>query len=219
MIGEIELASAFIEEPIIAITGTNGKTTTTTLLGRVFQAAYGDVFVGGNIGVPLIDYVLSGRKARYIIAEISSFQLETIEAFRPHTSILLNITEDHLDRYTAFADYVAAKMRIFENQTSGDRAILSTDIRDVESIRARTYYFSTKKRLDEGAWAEGTLLNVRMGGTRLLLQARYFSSRRHAQQRKPPFGPAHGPSLRHRQGRYRRDHKEFQRIASQGRVR
>ncbi len=166
VIGEIELASAFIEEPIIAITGTNGKTTTTTLLGRLFQAAYGEVFVGGNIGVPLIDYVLKGLKARYIIAEISSFQLETIEAFKPHTSILLNITEDHLDRYTAFDDYVAAKMRIFENQTSGDRAIVSTEIRDVESIRARTYYFSTKKRLDEGAWAEGTLLNVALGGTR-----------------------------------------------------
>jgi UDP-N-acetylmuramoylalanine--D-glutamate ligase len=164
VIGEIELASAFIEEPIIAITGTNGKTTTTTLLGRVFQAAYHDVFVGGNIGVPLIDYVLSGRKARYVIAEISSFQLETIETFRPRTSILLNITEDHLDRYPAFADYVNAKMRIFSNQTSIDQALLSTDIRDVDRIRARRYYFSTRTSLDEGAFIEGNMLCVCMGG-------------------------------------------------------
>ncbi len=79
VIGEIELASRFIKEPIIAITGTNGKTTTTTLLGQVFTAAFKDVFVGGNIGKPLIDYVLKGQKARFVIAEISSFQLETIE--------------------------------------------------------------------------------------------------------------------------------------------
>lgn len=164
VIGEIELASAFIEEPIIAITGTNGKTTTTTLLGRVFQAAFGDVFVGGNIGVPLIDYVLSGRKARYVIAEISSFQLETIEGFRPRTSILLNITEDHLDRYAAFSDYIRAKMRIFENQTSADQAVLSADIDNVGGLRARKYCLSTKTRLDEGAFVDGDELCVRIGG-------------------------------------------------------
>jgi UDP-N-acetylmuramoylalanine--D-glutamate ligase len=164
VIGEIELASAFIEEPIIAITGTNGKTTTTTLLGRVFQEAYHDVFVGGNIGVPLIDYVLNGRKARYVIAEISSFQLETVESFRPRMSILLNITEDHLDRYGAFADYVRAKMRIFENQTPEDRAILSADVDNVGGVRARKYYLSTKTRLEEGAFVEGAELHVRIDG-------------------------------------------------------
>jgi UDP-N-acetylmuramoylalanine--D-glutamate ligase len=164
VIGEIELASAFIEEPIIAITGTNGKTTTTTLLGRVFQEAYHDVFVGGNIGVPLIDYVLSGRKATYVIAEVSSFQLETVESFKPHMSILLNITEDHLDRYTAFADYVRAKMRIFENQTPADRAILSADIDNVGGVRARKYYLSTKTRLEEGAFVEDAELHVRIDG-------------------------------------------------------
>jgi len=92
IVGEIELASRYIKEPIIAVTGTNGKTTTTTLLGRVFTAAFKDVFVGGNIGNPLIDYVLAGKKARHVIAEISSFQLETVERFRPHIAILLNIT-------------------------------------------------------------------------------------------------------------------------------
>lgn len=164
VIGEIELASAFIEEPIIGITGTNGKTTTTTLLGRVFQEARADVFVGGNIGVPLIDYVLAGRKARCVIAEISSFQLETIESFRPATSILLNITEDHLDRYRSFADYVKAKMRIFENQTSADQALVRSDIGGIEHIRAKKYGFSTRASLDEGAFVHGDELFVRVEG-------------------------------------------------------
>ncbi|MCK7478073.1 MAG: Mur ligase family protein [Candidatus Moduliflexus flocculans] len=116
VIGEMELAYAFIDEPIIAITGTNGKTTVTTLMGEIFKKAYGDVFVGGNIGDPLINYVLKGSKARFVIIEVSSFQLETIEAFRPKTAILLNVTEDHLDRYRSFAEYRDAKYRIFENQ-------------------------------------------------------------------------------------------------------
>ena len=163
VIGEIELASAFIEEPIIAITGTNGKTTTTSLLGHVFRAAFDAVFVGGNIGDPLIGYVTEGQGARYVIAEISSFQLETIETFRPHTSILLNITEDHLDRYASFADYAAAKMRIFENQTPADQALLRDDLPVSGKVDARKYYFSTGKSLDEGAFLEGDLLHVRLG--------------------------------------------------------
>jgi UDP-N-acetylmuramoylalanine--D-glutamate ligase len=164
VIGEVELAGRFIEEPIIAITGTNGKTTTTTLMGRVFEKAYGDVFVGGNIGDPLINYVAAGRKAAYVIAEISSFQLETIETFRPATAILLNITEDHLDRYAAFTDYIAAKMRIFENQSEDDRALLSTQIAATDGIRARRFFFSTDRSLDEGAFLKGGLLKVRIGG-------------------------------------------------------
>jgi UDP-N-acetylmuramoylalanine--D-glutamate ligase len=164
VIGEIELASSFIEEPIIAVTGTNGKTTTTTLLGRVFEAAFGHVFVGGNIGDPLINYVLAGQKARYVIAEISSFQLETIERFRPHIAILLNITEDHLDRYASFADYVAAKMAIFTNQTTDDLALLSAAIEGVDRIRARKFFFSTTRTLEEGAWLAGDMLNVRVDG-------------------------------------------------------
>ncbi len=164
VIGEVELAARFIEEPIIAITGTNGKTTTTTLMGRVFEKAFGNVFVGGNIGDPLINYVVAGKKAAYVIAEISSFQLETIETFRPKTAILLNITEDHLDRYTAFADYIAAKMRIFENQLEDDRALLSTEIARTDGIRARKSLFSTRKTLGEGAFLDNDLLKVRIGG-------------------------------------------------------
>ena len=164
VIGEIELASRFIKEPIIAITGTNGKTTTTTLLGQVFTAAFKDVFVGGNIGKPLIDYVLKGQKARFVIAEISSFQLETIEHFRPHVAILLNITEDHLDRYTAFEDYVAAKWRLFENQTSEDYAFLTADLAGKNRLEARRLYFSTRKSLTEGAFLDGDTLVVRLSG-------------------------------------------------------
>jgi UDP-N-acetylmuramoylalanine--D-glutamate ligase len=163
VIGEVELASRFIEAPIIAVTGTNGKTTTTTLLGRLLEAVSPDVFVGGNIGDPLANYVLSGRKARVVIAEISSFQLETIDTFRPHTAVLLNITEDHLDRYASFADYAAAKMRIFENQTHRDEAVVSKEIEGVGPPAARTYYFSTRSKLEEGAFLEDGFLRVRTG--------------------------------------------------------
>jgi UDP-N-acetylmuramoylalanine--D-glutamate ligase len=164
VIGEIELASRFIREPIIAITGTNGKTTTTTLLGQVFTAAFKEVFVGGNIGNPLINYVMSGRKARFVVAEISSFQLETIEAFAPHVAILLNITEDHLDRYPTFGAYVAAKWRVFENQTSEDYAFLTADLAGKNGLEARCLYFSTRQSLAEGAFLDGDFLVVRLSG-------------------------------------------------------
>jgi UDP-N-acetylmuramoylalanine--D-glutamate ligase len=165
IIGEIELASRFIKEPIIAVTGTNGKTTTTTLLGQVFTAAFRDVFVGGNIGNPLIDYVLNGQKAQCVIAEISSFQLETIEHFRPHIAILLNITEDHLDRYSSFEEYVSAKWRIFENQTAEDHALISSELAGKNGIKARKLYFSTQKPVNEGAFLDGNIMVVRLDGT------------------------------------------------------
>jgi UDP-N-acetylmuramoylalanine--D-glutamate ligase len=166
VIGEIELASAFIHEPIIAVTGTNGKTTTTTLLGEIFGAAFETVFVGGNIGNPLINYVMSGKKADYVIAEISSFQLETIERFAPHIAILLNITEDHLDRYPAFSDYVAAKMAVFRNQTENDLAFVNTTIKNIDRIAARKHFFSTEKKLSEGAFLDHETLNVVIGEER-----------------------------------------------------
>jgi UDP-N-acetylmuramoylalanine--D-glutamate ligase len=164
LIGEIELASAFIEEPIIAVTGTNGKTTTTTLLGRLFKKAFNNIFVGGNIGEPLINYVLAGQKASYVIAEISSFQLETIENFRPRTSILLNITEDHLDRYPSFSDYVSAKMRIFQNQEENDVALVNSALAETNGISARKLCFSTEKAMKEGAFLDGDLLRLRLDG-------------------------------------------------------
>ena len=125
ILGEIELACRFIREPVVAVTGTNGKTTTTTLLGDMLKNSGQKVFVGGNIGNPLIDYVDKGEKAEIIVAEVSSFQLDTIDSFRPKVAVVLNITEDHLDRYSDFAAYARAKARIFENQKESDVAIFN----------------------------------------------------------------------------------------------
>jgi UDP-N-acetylmuramoylalanine--D-glutamate ligase len=157
VIGEMELASSFIDEPIIAITGTNGKTTTTTLIGNIFRKATGNVFVGGNIGNPLINYVADGTKASHVIVEVSSFQLETIESFRPATALLLNITEDHLDRYRGYDDYKKAKYRIFDNQRTTDFAI-------VKKGTPRLLHFSAEEELNEGAFSKNGRLYVRLDG-------------------------------------------------------
>ncbi|MRR06602.1 MAG: UDP-N-acetylmuramoyl-L-alanine--D-glutamate ligase [Deltaproteobacteria bacterium] len=127
VISEIELAYEFIDAPIAAITGTNGKTTTTTLVGEIFRKCGFRTFVGGNIGNPLIDLVISGERTDRVVAEISSFQLEGIVRFRPRVAVLLNITEDHLDRYTSYQEYIDAKLRVFANQTADDFAILNSD--------------------------------------------------------------------------------------------
>ncbi len=164
IIGEIELASLFIEEPIIAITGTNGKTTTTTLIGEIFKKAYGNIFVGGNIGTPLISYVAEKRKAPYVVVEISSFQLETVETFRPNTAILLNITEDHLDRYRSFSEYKEAKYRIFDNQTEKDYALINANTLPVIKGTPKVLPFSTRQEVSEGAFARNGNLYVRFEG-------------------------------------------------------
>jgi len=162
--GEIELASTFVDEPIIAITGTNGKTTVTSLTGNIFKKAYGDVFVGGNIGNPLFNYILNGKKTAYVILEISSFQLETIESFHPKNAVLLNITEDHLDRYCNYNDYVKAKHRIFENQNKDDYAILNSNLKDIKGIKARRLFFSANEILSEGAFYNQGNMYVRVNG-------------------------------------------------------
>lgn len=125
VLGELELASKYIHEPIIAVTGTNGKTTTTRLLGRMLENSGFKVFVGGNIGNPLIDYPDSGESADIVVVEVSSFQLDTIDTFRPKVSVMLNISADHLDRYPDFESYARSKSRIFENQDEGDIAVLN----------------------------------------------------------------------------------------------
>ena len=125
VIGEIELASRFIGEPVIAITGTNGKTTTTRLLGKMLEYSGIKVFVAGNIGNPLIEYVDIREKAEILVVEVSSFQLDTIDMFRPKIGVLLNIAEDHLDRYPDFAAYAASKGRLFKNQKKSDTAVLN----------------------------------------------------------------------------------------------
>ncbi len=159
VISEIELAYRFIDVPLIAVTGTNGKTTTTSLLGHMFTTAGKRVFVGGNIGTPLIEYVSGKQQAEYVITEISSFQLEGIRLFRPFISVLLNITEDHLDRYPSFEEYIQAKNKIFINQHEPDRAVLNFDDTHVRSlarkIEADIFYFSTQTCLDKGAYYNG----------------------------------------------------------------
>jgi len=137
VLGEIELACRFISEPIIAVTGTNGKTTTTTLLGEMLIKSGKEIFVGGNIGNPLIGYVDSKQKADCLVVELSSFQLDTIEHFRPDVAVLLNITDDHMDRYPNFKAYVDSKARIFENQTSDDIAVLNGFDHAIEEISSR----------------------------------------------------------------------------------
>jgi len=155
VIGEVELASAFIKEPIIAVTGTNGKTTTTALLGQMLKNSGIKAFVGGNIGNPLIEYVSQEQKAQIIVAEISSFQLDTIAAFRPKVSVLLNITADHLDRYPDFEAYADSKMRIFKNQQADDLAILNGLDRLIrtktKNVKCRRLFFPCLEAGEQGA--------------------------------------------------------------------
>jgi UDP-N-acetylmuramoylalanine--D-glutamate ligase len=169
VIGEVELASWFIQEPIIAVTGTNGKTTVTTLVTEMLQASGKSLFTGGNIGTPLIDYVTGGEKKELVVAEISSFQLDTIESFKPAVAVLLNITDDHLDRYRNFDDYAASKMRIFENQDENGRAVIYGDdplLRGLsENVRSRQLYFGAKMEspLDAVISADQILLKTSGG--------------------------------------------------------
>jgi len=135
ILSEIELAYRFSCAPIIAITGTNGKSTTTTLVGEILRAAGKRVFIGGNLGVPFISAV--SNEWDWIVLEISSFQLEWVQQFRPQVAVLLNLSEDHLDRYPSFAEYCAAKERIFAAQTSSDTAILNRDDARVWEMRKR----------------------------------------------------------------------------------
>ncbi|WP_277057430.1 UDP-N-acetylmuramoyl-L-alanine--D-glutamate ligase [Trichlorobacter lovleyi] len=163
VVSEIELACRFITVPLVAITGTNGKTTTTTLAGELFRANGFSTYVGGNIGDPLIDLPASGEPVERAVAEISSFQLEWISSFRPKVAALLNITEDHLDRYPSYQAYINAKLRIFENQTADDFAVVNRDDELVwqaaQSLKAQLFPFSRRHELTEGIFSrEGELL-------------------------------------------------------------
>ena len=154
VIGEIEFASRYLKGRTVAITGTNGKTTTTTLIGELLKDAGLVVQVGGNIGKPLISLVESSQEDGWTVVEVSSFQLETITQFHPVVAVVLNVTPNHMDRYETLTDYAAAKQRIFMNQTSSDVAVLNADDEIVSSwaggLRARVFRFSVKRELDEG---------------------------------------------------------------------
>ena len=145
-IGELELASQFLRSPLLAITGTNGKSTTVTLIGKILVESGQRAFVGGNLGTALSDAALEDLRAGqagkptpydYLVVEVSSFQLETIDRFHPRIAALLNITVDHQDRYASLDEYVAAKQRIFENQTASDFALFNLDDDRVAALRHR----------------------------------------------------------------------------------
>jgi UDP-N-acetylmuramoylalanine--D-glutamate ligase len=171
--GEIELASRFVSAPIIGITGTNGKSTTTTLCGAILEAGGRPTFVGGNLGVPLAEAVgtpATGPEGICVL-ELSSFQLETVDQFRAHVAVLLNVTADHLDRYPDLAAYGRAKARIFAAQTADDFAVVNLDDPLVVSLSAglaaSRVGFSTRRTLQEGGWIDGDSLCVRLPGEEL----------------------------------------------------
>jgi UDP-N-acetylmuramoylalanine--D-glutamate ligase len=155
VIGEIELAALFLPGPIVAITGSNGKTTTTTLTGEIMTAAGFPALVGGNIGTPAISLAERAKPETVIVLEVSSFQLETIQTFRPKVAVVLNVTPDHLDRHRTFEVYVEAKARMFENQQGSDFAVLNADDPTCVAMAARTrgqvFWFSRQKEVQQGA--------------------------------------------------------------------
>lgn len=155
LIGDVEFASQFTNAKIIAITGTNGKTTVTTLIYEIFKAQLGDrVELAGNIGIPFCDMLREGKKPEYIILEISSFQLDAIKDFKPLVSIILNVTDDHQDRYANMQEYAMAKANIFRNQTEGDFLLLNTEDKFTNIMGSmatpKKLYFSAYRELENG---------------------------------------------------------------------
>ncbi len=159
LIGELELASQRLKGSIIAITGSNGKTTTTSLVGHILQHSGFDTKVGGNIGLPVVELVEGSTDATWSVLEVSSFQLETIETFRPKIAAVLNITPDHLDRHGSFENYAAMKTRITENQTADDFLVLNAEDKPTQMVAAKTkaqiFWFSAQRRIKQGAFAHG----------------------------------------------------------------
>jgi UDP-N-acetylmuramoylalanine--D-glutamate ligase len=156
VIGEIELAAQFFPGRMIAITGSNGKTTTTALTGEIVSAGGFHTLVGGNIGTPAISLVDQATPETIAVLEVSSFQLETIQSYKPHIAVVLNVTPDHLDRHRTFAAYTSAKARIFENQSADDFAVLNADdptcVSLAEAVKSKLFWFSRKKEVEQGAF-------------------------------------------------------------------
>ncbi len=168
VIAELELACNFVSAPIIGITGTNGKSTVTTMIGDLLRAAGKNVFVGGNLGTPLIE--AAGKDVDALVIEISSFQLEWIGKFRAHIGIHLNLTDDHFERYRDLEDYGRAKARLFENQRAEDFAILNRDDPHVwklrDAIRARVIGFGFETATADAIWPEDGTLSFDINGNR-----------------------------------------------------
>ena len=171
VVGEIELASEFIAGKVVAITGSNGKTTTTTLTGEIFAAGGLKTLVGGNIGTPAISLVDQATPESVTVLEVSSFQLETVRTFHPNIAVVLNVTPDHLDRHRTLSAYVDAKARIFENQQSDDFAVLNADDPTCVELggrtRAHVFWFSRKKEVETGACVGNGQIMFRRDGSKV----------------------------------------------------
>ena len=167
ILGEIEIAYREFDVPLIAITGTNGKSTTTTLIGAIYSAWGKHPFVGGNLGTPLVE-ATERNDYDVIVAEISSFQLEAVEQFHPRYALLLNLSEDHLDRYPDMASYIAAKREIFKRMTASDVAILNAEDAHTatftDTITPQKIYFSSQRILPAGMGYDGTSIIWRYQG-------------------------------------------------------
>ncbi len=159
VIGELELASRYLQGRIVAITGSNGKTTTTTLVGKIFADAGVQTLVGGNIGLPVIDLVAKSTPETVSVLEVSSFQLETVEEFHPWIAVVLNITPDHLDRHGSFETYAAAKARITERQVAEDFLVLNAEDKATQMValktKAQVFWFSGRRPIKQGAFVHG----------------------------------------------------------------
>jgi UDP-N-acetylmuramoylalanine--D-glutamate ligase len=163
IIGELELAAHFLDGRILAITGSNGKTTTTTLVGEILKASGQPTEVGGNIGVPVVALIGQAQSETWNVLEVSSFQLESTVEFRPDIAAILNITPDHLDRHGSFENYARAKERIFTQQRPEDAVVLNADnsraAQAAQRAPGRVYWFSLERAVEQGAWvAEGWLV-------------------------------------------------------------
>lgn len=173
IIGEIELACRYLKSPLIGITGTNGKSTTASLVGEMIKKSGKRVFVGGNIGIPLCEAALMKESPEWVVAEVSSFQLESIELFHPKIAAILNVAPDHLDRHAGFSDYLKAKQRIFLNQRPEDWGVINRDDSSFKEVRAvmgaREVAFSRKSRLPKGVWSEDDWLVSNIKGDQKIL--------------------------------------------------
>jgi UDP-N-acetylmuramoylalanine--D-glutamate ligase len=158
IIGELELAARYLKGNVLAITGSNGKTTTTTLVGEILEHAGMETLVGGNIGVPVIELIEPSTEMSWSVLEVSSFQLESTEEFRPKIAVILNITPDHLDRHGTFENYALAKERIFAAQTPDDFVVLNADnaraAAAAERAKSKVYWFSLDRTVPQGAWVQ-----------------------------------------------------------------
>jgi UDP-N-acetylmuramoylalanine--D-glutamate ligase len=168
VIGEVEMASRWLQGRVVAITGTKGKSTTTVLAGRMLEAGGVAALVGGNIGVPLSAQVAASTPETVHVVEVSSFQLETVDTFHPWIAVLLNISPDHLDRHASVDEYASAKARVFQNQTDQDWAVINADdphaLALARSGRARRLHFSVDTPVDEGVFVQARTVTYRHAG-------------------------------------------------------